>query len=116
MLSLPADDADGLLAGFRARCDELGLRDDSPDGWRLLHFMRGPEERRLTSYLLNWLEQGEAGSSAGLFRWDERREEIAKGKRAVKEGELRRLRDLRIAAGGVDGGPGGVLAVGYEGV
>lgn len=116
MLSLPADDANGLLAGFRAKCDELGLRDDSPEGWRLLHFMRGPEERRLTSYLLDWLERGEAGSSAGLFRWDERREEIAKGMRAVKEGELKRLRDMRIAAGGVDGGPGGVLAVGYEGV
>lgn len=109
-LFLPSD----LMTHFRSRSKELGLRDDDATNWRLLHFMRGPEERRHTSYLLDWLETGQEGASTGLFRWDERREAIAKGMRGVKEGELRRLRDLRVAAGGVDGGPGGVLAVGYD--
>lgn len=112
-LALPAHDAAGLLANFHTKADELGLRDDDATNWRLLHFMRGAEERRHTAYLLDWLEKGQEGASTGLFRWDERRETIAKGMRGVKEGELRRLRDLRVAAGGVDGGPGGVL-VGYD--
>jgi len=113
-LALPAHDAAGLLTGFYKKRKELGLSDDDGTNWRLLHFKRGAEERRHTSYLLDWLEKGQQGASTGLFRWDERRETIAKGMRGVKEGELRRLRDLRVAAGGVAGGPGGVLAVGYD--
>jgi len=113
-LALPAHDAAGLLSSMRSKARELGLSDDDATNWRLLHFMRGAEERRHTSYLLEWLERGQQGASTGLFRWDERRETIAKGMRGVKEGELRRLRELRVAAGGVDGGPGGVLAVGYD--
>lgn len=114
VLFLPAKDADGLLESYRNKCKELDLHDDNPRGWRALHMLRGADERKLTSYLIDWLERGQSGGSQGLFRWDDRREEIAKGMRAVKEGELKRLRDLRIAAGGVDGGVGGVLAVGYE--
>jgi hypothetical protein len=114
VLSLPADDVDGLLTVYRSKCKELGLRDNDSKGWRALHMLRGADERKLTKYLIEWLERGQPGGSQGLFRWDDRREEIAKGMRAVKEGELKRLRDLRIAAGGVDGGVGGVLAVGYE--
>ena len=116
VLALPAPDADGLLTPFRAKSKELGLRDDDAKGWRGLHMLRGAEERRLTSYLLSWLERGQKGSSEGLYHWDERREGIAKTMRSVKEGELARLRDLRVAAGGVDGGVGGALAVavGYE--
>jgi len=116
VLALPSPDADGLLAPFRAKSKELGLRDDDAKGWRGLHMLRGAEERRLTSYLLAWLERGQEGSTEGLYRWDERREGIAKTMRSVKEGELARLRDLRVAAGGVDGGVGGALtiAVGYE--
>jgi len=116
VLELPAPDVDGLLTSFRTKSKELGLRDDDANGWRGLHMLRGAEERRLTSYLLSWLERGQQGSSDGLYHWDERREGIAKTMRSVKEGELARLRDLRVAAGGVDGGVGGALAVavGYE--
>lgn len=105
---------DGMLAGYLERVKELGLRDEDGDAWRTLHMIRGPAERVITQRLLDELEAGENGASAGLFRWDEWREGIAKTMRSVKEGELRRLREAMVAAGGVDGGIGGVLSHGLS--
>ena len=101
-----------VLADFTARAKDLELRRDDPKGWRALHMIRGPEERKLVKALLTRLEECETGSSGGLFRWDDRRESIAKNLRAVKEGELRRLRNSNVSAGGVEGGVGGILSTG----
>lgn len=100
-----------LGADFAARKAELGLHDDREEGWRSLHMCRGAAERANTAALLAELDRCEPGASEGLFRWDEEREEIVRTMRSVKEGELQRIRDRSIAAGGVDGGVGGILAV-----
>lgn len=110
----PLPSPGALGADARARAAELGLTEEEEAGWRGLHALRGAPERALLAALLAELEAGERGASEGLFRWDEERETVVKGMRAVKEGELRRIRDERVAAGGVDGGVGGVLAGGGQ--
>lgn len=111
LLKLP-DTTEGLLENYNERAQELKLKYDDPDGWRQLHMVRGPPERKLTTIMLDTLDASEANASQGLFRWDEWRESVVKTMRGTKEAELRRLRDSKVAAGGVAGGLGGVLSYG----
>lgn len=113
LLKLPGTQEE-LLEDYHERKKEVGASEDNPTAYRALHMIRGAPERRLVPKMLKVLEESEPGASEGLFRFDEWRESVAKSLRPTKEAELRRLRDSKVAAGGVDGGIGGILSYGLS--